>query len=540
MIGLRWHSVDRLRVACIGFSLAAIFGFAAWQRFSIPRVPIPDPDTWGYLCPALTWLSGEGMVQTAARGMAYPVFMLLALCSGRSFDSIVTMQQLAGLAAGMAWWWVWVESARMLPGGWIRRWMVPAVGLAGLFGFLCDGQRVVDELRLRPEAVFPLVVLLGIGRGVCFIRERWIRRNATWAAMWAGIWMMFTLACYSMKPSWELAVLVAPAVVGLGCLGVGIPLATRFLPVMAVILGTVLAWFVPPAVFQWQRERGANAFLPMLLFGVHADIIHRDMMRRVAAGTLGAEEALFAEHLGMRIEESRRLTEYYRRLGFNPDYLMFHSDTLERIPGGEVAGGRREFYLRTYVRSLFAQPFDYVRKWLTQLSMAYSREPKMVFRESVAYAPAYRSAVGTLPVTVECLPDRLRGAYEDLLSGRGQPAEPERLTPVPRGSGILGRIGAALLLPLSVGILASGLVCSWRVIPGTGGPDWRWYCWTMAMVVIAAFLSNLTVAVVHSFDIERYLHLVAPLNWLVLCGGTVIVAAVVTGFFARRTGELPV
>ena len=43
---------------CYWTVIALLFAGAVWQRFRLPLDPIADPDTWGYLAPALRKLTG--------------------------------------------------------------------------------------------------------------------------------------------------------------------------------------------------------------------------------------------------------------------------------------------------------------------------------------------------------------------------------------------------------------------------------------------------------------------------------------------------
>ena len=67
---------------------------AAWkQRGLMPLVPTSNPDTWGYLNPALTWLSGLGCQQTAGRDWFYPALLALFLKTTGSFAGIALWQK---------------------------------------------------------------------------------------------------------------------------------------------------------------------------------------------------------------------------------------------------------------------------------------------------------------------------------------------------------------------------------------------------------------------------------------------------------------
>jgi len=54
-----------------------LFACAAWKRFALPLDPIADPDTWGYLSPALRKLIGAEFGHTSGRNFIYPGFLFL-------------------------------------------------------------------------------------------------------------------------------------------------------------------------------------------------------------------------------------------------------------------------------------------------------------------------------------------------------------------------------------------------------------------------------------------------------------------------------
>ena len=78
--------------------LALVLGLAARARFAWPQWPVADPDTWGYLYPALGKLEGAGFVHTYGRNFLYPGFVYGLLRCGGTFRAIPVAQHLLGLA----------------------------------------------------------------------------------------------------------------------------------------------------------------------------------------------------------------------------------------------------------------------------------------------------------------------------------------------------------------------------------------------------------------------------------------------------------
>src|SRR5438552_18153461 len=91
---------DSLWRVCYWTALTLVFAWAIWQRFALPLTPIADPDTWGYLSPALRKLTGAEFGHTQGRNFLYPGFLYLVLRSFGDFRAIAIVQHLLGLAAG--------------------------------------------------------------------------------------------------------------------------------------------------------------------------------------------------------------------------------------------------------------------------------------------------------------------------------------------------------------------------------------------------------------------------------------------------------
>ena len=115
----------RLLVWVTGTLLAGILILAAWQRFSWPRYPLADADTWGYLNPALSKLTGGVFQHTNGRNFVYPawVYLWLRLCG--DFRALTIAQHTLGLAAGALLWACWRQ--------W-RAWLAPRLPAARLGG----------------------------------------------------------------------------------------------------------------------------------------------------------------------------------------------------------------------------------------------------------------------------------------------------------------------------------------------------------------------------------------------------------------------
>src|SRR6476659_4898969 len=101
--------------ACYWTALALIFAWAVWQRFKLPLDPIADPDTWGYLSPALRKLTGAAFGHTYGRNFVYPGLLFLVLRLSGTFRAIATTQHLLGLLAGAVFLLSWKRAQVFVP-----------------------------------------------------------------------------------------------------------------------------------------------------------------------------------------------------------------------------------------------------------------------------------------------------------------------------------------------------------------------------------------------------------------------------------------
>jgi len=164
--------LQRIHPAAILAGVAAVLIVAALQRFSLPLTPVFDPDTPGYLSPALSVLAGGPMMQVDERAFFYPVILLAVLKATGSFSSIVIFQHIVSLACGvvlMAVWWSWMS---FLPKTRFNICLAPWIGLACVAFYLWNSDTIFFGIQVRPEAVFPLFASLQIFCQMIYIQGR--------------------------------------------------------------------------------------------------------------------------------------------------------------------------------------------------------------------------------------------------------------------------------------------------------------------------------------------------------------------------------
>jgi hypothetical protein len=368
--------IDSLWRVCYWTALAFVFVWAAWQRFKLPLDPMANPDTWGYLSPALRKLTGAEFGHTYGRNFIYPGFLFLLLRAFANFRAITIVQHFLGLLAGAVFLLTWKRARIFVPDPQIGRVGHDLLGLGGIVIYLLPWQTIVFEKEIRPEGIcaFVLSVTLYflIQFVACFFLEH--RRTATVAY---GIALAFTaILLASIKPSFGLASLVIltpiiPLFWRSGWLWQKIGFSVGFAFSAAVLL--------LPEHYLSRNDEISGTFLPASLFVVHADIIRdqladdlennfplpysRDRLKRLYVA-LSAE--IGKSHAGR--------PEAYRSLGFDPDFLMHNANSIAAQTRREFRGDVTAlctFYRFYYWRIWQKQPYRLLEKIARQMLIFY-------------------------------------------------------------------------------------------------------------------------------------------------------------------------
>src|SRR5688572_7597091 len=129
-------------VAAVG-----LFAFAGWRRFSLPLDPIADPDTWGYLAPALEKLT-EGNFVHEGRNFIYPGFVFVLLRVFGDFRAIAITQHLLGLAAGILLLLTWRRAQAFVAAPRLKSRSHDVWGLIAVAIFLTAGEPIRAEMQI--------------------------------------------------------------------------------------------------------------------------------------------------------------------------------------------------------------------------------------------------------------------------------------------------------------------------------------------------------------------------------------------------------
>src|SRR5438477_941099 len=192
---------DALRRLFYWTLLALVFAWAIWQRFKLPLDPIADPDTWGYLSPALRKLTGSEFGHSNGRNFLYPGFLYLVLRTSGDFRAIAILQHLLGVAAGGILLLTWRRLRAFVPNSLVTSSLHDTLGLAGAAIYLLASETARIETQLRPEGLCAFLISINLYFTVQFIYCSFLeyRRTATLVYGIATVFSSLLLA--SAKPS---------------------------------------------------------------------------------------------------------------------------------------------------------------------------------------------------------------------------------------------------------------------------------------------------------------------------------------------------
>ena len=259
---------------CYWSGVLILFAWAAWARFALPLDPIADPDTWGYLSPALRKLTGAEFGHTNGRNFIYPGFLYLLLRVFRDFRAITVAQHFFGLLAGGILVLTWRRARVFVPNPRVGHAVHAGLGLVAAAIFLLASEPIRFETQLRPEGVCAFLISVNlyfvIQFTACFFVER--RQAASVAYGIAAVFSSILLA--SAKPSFWLASIVV-------LLPVAMFFVQRGLIWQKIALGggaaLSAALLLLPEHFLSRNDEASQTFLPTTLFVIHANLI-RDQM----------------------------------------------------------------------------------------------------------------------------------------------------------------------------------------------------------------------------------------------------------------------
>ena len=519
---------EKTRPLVIGLCLLGIFMVAARGRFSLPPEPVMDQDSFGYLNPVFTQIRGEGFCQTDGRSFLYPTIVWTVVRASGNFSSITTFQHVLGLLSGAVWCWAWWIWSSFLPAGIVRRWLCPALGLSALSICLWGTRTILFEHTIRPEAVFPLAGMLQIAFGLAFAKARWMGGGKKVLCAYAAAGVIAGGIALNLKPSWGFAGFVPLVLVVISfwrttpairrSLLLGVCLGIAFLSLPLVVL---------PACVGWKKDRRSKLFLAETLASVHAKIISATLEGKARKGLLDPEEMKFSEDFSRTVQAAVANNKSFPVLGVECDDIFYRSGLFGRLPHGASNSPETlsRYLLGLYFQALADQPLAFVEKWKRQLVVAYGLPAKELFRPTLRLRLYYKETLDIGRVTAdEHLPPIWETRWETYWNRCHDLA-----TNAPEDAAITRRI-----FPGVIQLAAAALLPSLLFLPGFAGLVFLrrgrlaplWPAAAAALIVVAiSFTATATVAIVHSFDLDRYLNLLVPIDLFLVSSALALLAA---------------
>ena len=493
--------------------LLLILLWSGWERLQWPPWPVAVTDTWGYLHPALSKLRGGAFEHTYGRNFVYPGWLYLLLRATGDFRAITLAQRLLGLATGALLWTIWRQWR-----GWFACARLPAsldaaLGL-GLVAFYERSASVIQyETLLRPEAVFPFFAAGQLCLLLAFLRA-WhgdARRPDRSAAL-AGASLFAAALVYQIKPSFGFAVGVAALPILWAAVFPWRQSARSRLRLAgaAGVAGlAALALLVLPERELAEPDPMATLFLPETLLCVHATVIRDQLFAdaRASAQTpyptdwLAAAAARLDQEIHRAGEPGQKP---YATLGLNPDHLMYRDDSFCRwLNDTHTPTQTAAFCLYYFRRAWTHHPGAMLANVGRQLGVFYRWIcPAFWPAQKLKFARYYDHTFETLSGPKDGEPLLAYPPARPYLdAARRLSASEVVFRPGPFLVGMVSLAGRAFL-PLLILFLA-GMAAAWFLPAQTRRALWP--PGAVGLLVNALLFGNcLTVALVHSFDVERY------------------------------------
>ena len=497
-----WLSVARAMQTALLLVLMA----AAYQRFSLPQVPLADPDTWGYLHPVLSKLSGSAFQHTHGRGFVYPGWLYLVLRITGDFRAIAVAQHLLGLGTGVLLWVCWHRWNATLHPARLPALARQGVGLLMVAFYLFSIETVQFESEIRPEAVFPFFCVLNLYFSLVFIRA-WRTGSLTGNAWLVGAANIFNTALiYFLKPSFGFAAgfAVLPAVFFLGWGGAS--LRFRLGMVAVPTLAAILLLWLPEHLLK-QADPITELFLPETLLTVHAAVICDQMREDLVDNETQPYSADWLTGVYLSLEHELAVASEaeqtpYPSLGFNPDYLMYGHSICQQLYTDLGPAGAITFCNHYFLRAWEERPGPMLANSWRQMRIFYGANcPAYRFANEVDLAVPYRAANKVFDYPIYQSQMQLSPLGRAYLADCRRLQSTPNLLVQPRFLRFLSRHAAQHYLPILLGTLA--------VMVAVGClPAWRRAFLLPGAILLLFFSYNfgncLTIAFVHSLDGGRY------------------------------------
>ena len=514
--------------------LVAMLAGAWRERSAMPLVPTANPDTWGYLNPALTWLSGLGCQQTAGRDWLYPALLALFLKTTGTFAGIALWQKCLGIASGLLMamtWRCWVGTLPLQRGA---RFLASLFGALPILVQLMNPQSMFFEMSIRPEAVLSFFVYAQFACLMGYYKYRWQKPGALASIVFGAAAIVLAYACLQLKPSWLFAFLLTSAPVFVGVFGRAPSITARLLaPALGIALSFLLLW-LPSSVFLI-KDSASITFLPATLFTIHARLIDQSLEAKLARMPDSDPEKPGLQTLVALLDHELHVAEHvptaWEKLGFDPDYLYYHSPLIPAVYryAGNDDKKFKTFCLSCYKDAALHDPWSFAGKIMVQFTHFLFPKPETFFKDRADFARFYQDSAAVLdPHPADPLRADVKRMYLQYKA--------DLLTQASSGIRFASKfhsfrqVLAPLALPLE--ILFLGALAASLLLPPLR--DLRLAGCAAATLFSAPLGNAVTVCIVHALDIERYRLTYGGFLLFALAAMAVFLALVITRLGERR------
>ncbi|MBV8098821.1 MAG: hypothetical protein JOZ31_06665 [Verrucomicrobia bacterium] len=313
---------------CLAFAL--VIGALA-VRAPLPAIPIPDGDTWGYLRPALCWLSGLGFRQTYGRAWLYPALLTGILKITGGFAGIFYVQQLLGLASILIFCLTWTSWLKQLPvKGLVWRSVRFSIGAVVVSLYALSPQQAVLQSSIRPEGILAFFEVAYLYCLVSFFRVRWRLHRTAPTILLGGAVLGLSYVILLLKPSWGFSLGFTLVVLIAGAFG-KTDQWLRFGPLLSG--GCACLFLITlPKILDFQKDGQEGSFLPMTLVSIHApQILQTASARPLSTIDQGKLDQAFYTKLAEAYRKARENPMPFPVLGFDADFIFYGSGFFSSI-----------------------------------------------------------------------------------------------------------------------------------------------------------------------------------------------------------------
>jgi hypothetical protein len=473
----------------------------------MPIIPLADGDTWGYLYPGLSWLSGLGFQQTYGRDWLYPALLAGILNVSGDFCAITYVQRFLGLAGIFVFWLTCRLWFRLLPTQKPLPWCVCLVlTLALLALYALSSQQALLENTIRPEGMLAFFEIAYLYCLVSFFLARWKLRLTGSAIVFGAATLGLSYAIWLLKPSWSLSLAFTVLCLAVGAFGRATRLM-RFGPLLGGATAFVLL-FVLPHFFRFQKD--AQLFFPFTLVSIHAPQILETQPDLVSPGAhnSGVADAIFYQELDKAYRTAKAKPHNFDTLGFDTDYIQYRSGFFSTImereswSDRELAGACYSAYFRAWHQA----PSSMLKKVWKQIRLFLFPRPGDFYRAAKSIDLNHELAISRPFLREAKLSPRVQKIYRSYIQGLER-AEGKASRPL--GFRFLARLAHYLtwiILPLQVAFFAAMIA----VYLSRKGRALRPGGLAASAVLGATYGIVLAIAIGHSLDVSRFRVSYAP------------------------------